>query len=358
MFYTIKFMMESLHALPSIDFSKFIDVYGNSFRRQHFIAMRFKRAIISYKCSVLDKTPIEPPDNSIIVIRGPRPPINLKNVANILLFTLGDEYNGGISVNNESHSTLLRALFPSNKIIYSYCLHSTLYMVATENPFRKIMKKCPKTVAFYTLVSILEAKINKRLLTLDEIANFRFFKRCTGDLGKFNRWSPFAFHLCFESFFPVTNTLPSECIGREIFKILKRSDDSPEHVIDSDFYQCEVFFTESEPVGIMCLFSTDKCYNLEYVSPMVVKNTNKSFKDSNSIECDTWLPLYKNKKTWKNYGLLFYVHNLSLKKTQLVDVLLWLQIQTAEKYRLLYIDLVQIAKILFNDNETRWFLKP
>lgn len=343
---------------PLIQYDKFINVYGNKFRRNHFIAMRFKRAIISYKCTGLDNTPIEPPDNSIVVIRGPCPPIILNKNQSVLLFTLGNEDEKGIKVTDDSINTLLRALFPPSKIIYSHFTNSTLYVVATWNPFYKITKWCRREAAFQCLVTIVEAKKNHRLLTLDEAAGLRFFKRHSGNLEKFNRWSPFAFHLCCESFYPVTNALPSEYMGREIFKISKRSENSPERVIDSDFYECEIFFTVSEPLGIMCAFSKDKFHQLEYVSPMVVKETNQSYRDNNSVICDTWMPLYKDQKTWKDYGLSFYIYDLHLKKTRLMNVLLWLQIQTSEKYRLIYTDLVEVAKILFGENETRWFLKP
>ena len=168
----------------------------------------------------------------------------------------------------------------------------------------------------------------------------------------------FAFHLCCESCFSVTNALPSESLGREVFKILKRSDDSPEKVHDRDFYQCEIFFTNNDPVGIMALFSNEKTYRLDYVSPMIVKKTTEQFKDSNSVICNVWLPLYKDKNTWKNYNLSFYVHELNLKKIQLLDILLWLKIQTAEKYKLIRMDLLEVGKILFGgDDESRWYLK-
>lgn len=345
--------MESL-----IEYDKFIDVYGNKFRRQHFIAMRFKRPIISYKCMGFTINSIEPPDNSIIVIRGPCPPIQFNKNQSVLFFTLGTDNENSIKVTDDSVNTLLRALFPPSKIIYSHFAISTLYIVATWNPFHKITKLCRREAAFQCLVTIVEAKKDKRLLTLDEAANLRFFKRHSGKLDKFNRWSPFAFYLCYDSFFPVTKALPSEYTGREIFKILKRSENSPERVNDLDFYECEIFFTDSEPVGILCAFSKDKFCQLEYVSPMVVKQTNESYLDSGSVVCDTWLQLYKDRKTWKDFGLPFYVYDLHLKKTQLMKVILWLEIQTSDKYKLIHADLVEVAKILFGENETRWSLKP
>lgn len=321
-------------------------MYGNKFRRQHFIAMRFKRAIIFYKCTEIDNSPIKPPDNSIIVISGPCPSILLNKNQSVLLFTLEKEAKNGIKVTDNSTNTLLRALFPPSKIIYSHFANSTLYLVATWNPFQKFTKLCRREAAFFCLVTIVEAKKNNRLLTLDEAAKLRFFKRHCGKLDMFNRWSPFAFHLCRKSFFPVTNAPPSEYLGREIFKILNRSENSPERVIDADFYHCEIYFTDSVPVGILCAFSKDTFYRLEYVSPMVVQKTNELYKDSNSVECDTWLPLYKDKKTWKDYGLPFYIYNLNLKKTWLRNILLWLQKQTSDKYKKIFDDLILVFGIL------------
>lgn len=334
---------------PWIQYDKFIDVYGNKFRRQHFIAVRFKRPITSYRCMGLYVTPIEPPDNSIVVLRGPCPPIRFDKNPSVLFFSVGSDYEKGIKVTDESVNTLLRALFPPSKIVYSHFTNSTLYVVATWNPFDKITKRCRREAAFHCLVTIVEAKKNKRLLTLDEAARLRFFKRPCGKLNHFNRWSPFAFHLCRESFFPVTNALPSESTGREIFKILKRSENSPEKVHDSDFYECEIFLTDSEPVGILCAFSKDEFRRLEYVSPMVVKRTNRSYLDTRSVVCDTWMPLYKDRKTWKDYGLPFYAYDLRLKKARLAQVVSWLRIQTADKYESILKDLTVVAKILFGE---------
>lgn len=351
-------MMEPFRTLPLLDYGQFINVYGNKFRHLHFIAMCFKREIISYKTfnSISIKTPIQLPSNSIIVVRGSHPPFQ-SPPQSVLLFTVDGNYKDSINVTDSSTNTLLRALFPPSKILYSHFAKSTLFIVAWENPYSKIMKKCKREAAFHTLVSVVNAKTCNRLLTLEEIANLRFFKRTKEPPSQFNRWSPLAFHLCYESCRVVTNALPSECLAREIFKILKRSADAPDEIMDSNFYQCEIYFTDSDPVGIMSFFSNDKFYHLEYVSPMVVKQIDKEFKDCNSIECNTWLPFYKNKATWETDGLRFYVNNLNLKKKQLLNILLWLQIQTVEKFKLFYMDLIQVAKILFGENETRWFLK-
>ena len=155
-----------------LDYDKFKEVYGNCIKNRHLIAIRFKRPIISYRTmtSFCDKTPIELPDDSIIVVRGPCPTIYSKNQS-ILLFTVRNEHNNSINVMDESTNTLLRALFPSNRIIYSYFANSTLYIVATENPYSKIMKKCRKDVAFISMLTFVEVKRNFRFLTLEEVAS-------------------------------------------------------------------------------------------------------------------------------------------------------------------------------------------
>lgn len=334
-------------ALSEQDYHKFIDVYGNKYNRQHFIAIRFKRAIITYHCTEFDTTPIDPPNDSIVVLRGSYcPDIQLDNKC-ILLYTIGKNViKGGIRVPDQAPNTLLRALIPEDQTKVCEFYHSTLYVIASENPFPKITKTCKKNKAFRALVTFVEATKKNRILTLEEAASIRFFKRHCQKLNNFNRWSPFALNIVYKKFYSLTHALPTSHIGKQLFRLLKRSKKAPEYIIDSDFYRCEVFFTDIEPVGVMCLFEADK---LKYVSPMVVKETSEKFRDTNYIECNTWLPLYKDKQTWNDYCLPFYVHDLSKKKIQLKQVLLWLQNSTVEKYQLLYKDLEQIGKILFDE---------
>lgn len=337
---------------------KFVEFYGNRQRRTHFLAMRFKRRVIVYKSNVLDSVPITPPDNSIIVLHGNCPPINVANKQTILLFTLGNTSVSGIHVADDSEQTLLRALFPSDRILFSHFQYQTLFLAATENPYWQITHRCRREAAFRTLCSLLEARQQKRLLSLEEASNLRFFKSSDNNLKQFNKWKHFAFELCSESFVMTTYSHPSAFFGREVYHILKRSEASPGPLPPPDFYICELLSAEEDrlPLGIMCLVSSDRDRSLEYVSPMVVVKHDNTFKDSNYVTCNTWLPLYRNKEHWKQYGIHFYVHGLRYKKILLQNILYWLQLQTSEKYNFIALDLLQIAKILFGD-ESRCFSK-
>lgn len=340
---------------------KFVEVYGNRQRRTHFIAMRFKRRVIVYKSNVLDSVPIEPPANSILVVHGSCPPVNVQNKS-FLLFTLGKSNNTfpGIHVADDSEQTLLRALFPPDKILFSHFHHQTLFAAATENPYWRITKRCRREAAFKSLCASLEARLQKRLLTLEEVSDLRFFKS-SGDPRQFNKWKHFAFELCSESFVATTYAHPSAFFGREVYQILKRSDASPGPLPPPDFYRCELWSCDDAdatvPLGMMCVFSSGRDRTLEYVSPMVVADPKRPFRDTSSVVCETWYPFYRNRENWKRFGLHFYVHGLRYKKIQLQNIVSWLQLQTSEKYKLIYMDMAQVAKILFGD-ETRCFLKP
>lgn len=335
---------------------KFVEIYGNRSRRTHFVAMRFKRRVIVYKSNPLDSVPITPPDNSVIVVHGKCPPIDVTHKT-ILIFSLGnDPVTPGIRVTDDSEQTLLRALFPSEKILFSHFHYHKLFFAAHENPYWAITKRCRREAAFKTLCALLEARLQKRPLTLVEVSNLRFFK-CSKDLKQFNKWKNFAFELCSESFVMTTYSHPSAFFGKEVYQILKRSYDFPGPLPPPDFYQCEIFFTDTEPLGVMCLVSNERDRTVEYVSPMVVEKPKDQFRDNNSVICNTWLPFYRNKETWNFYSLPFYIHGLRYKKFQLQNIISWLQLQTSEKYKFIYLDLLQVVKILFGD-ETRCFLKP
>lgn len=340
---------------PTIDYSRFIEVFGNAYKREfYFIALRFKRAIITYRANILDSTPIEPPDNSVIVIRGNCPPINFNN-HHVMLFVTEDSTAPGIRIRDESIQTMLRSFIPKHQIIFSYYYYSTLFLVARSNPF-PFMKKCQKNVSFRTLCAIVEARMQQRPLSLDVIANLRHFKRFSGKLERFNEWSLFAFDLCKNLVYETLYCFPSAQLGKELYHIMNRSNMQPEQLPPSDFYQCELKITDDEPLGFVFLVTGD--YNLEYVSPMVVSKPPAQFKDSGGrVLCNHWMPLYRNQETWKSYGLYYYICGLYSKVKHLKNIIAWLQIQTSEKYKFMYLDLAHVMKILCG-TESRWFLKP
>lgn len=122
------------------------------------------------------------------------------------------------------------------------------------------------------------------------------------------------------------------------------------------FYECEVLFTDTEPVGLLFVYAIE----VTYVSPMVVSHLvrdRRSVKDVNRIECNGWIPLYKNRDTWRSFGIKWYASNLQHHKRLLYRVFAWLRNQTVEKYRLLYQDLQHVAHILLGEDESRWFLR-
>lgn len=338
---------QMLPASPTLD--KFIEVYGNRYRRIHFLALRFKRAIFTYKPNTQDTDPIEPPPNSIIVIRGKSPPIINRNQS-FLLFVQGT-HTQGIQVANSSTECLLRALFPKNKILLSFCKSDILFLVATENPYTSILKMCRKDQAFKILRSLADAHLKKRALTLSEVSQLRFFKRYNDELRQFNKWTSFAFYLGQDACIETTSSHPSAYLGHEVFSILKRSQRPPGLLPPSDFYQCELLISDTNPVGIAYTISEDRDLVLEYISSMVVSKPPKPFSDCGRVLCTEWLPLYRNRETWQHFGVIEYVHGLHFKKYLLKQILAWLQIQTSTKYKLMYMDLTQIAKILFKDSQ-------
>lgn len=331
----------------------FIQVFGNKYKRLHYLAIRFKRAIIIYKPNTLDTIAINPPEDSIIFIRGKCPPF-VTQQKSFLLFT--DDLNmQGITVPNSSTNALLRALFPTDKILLSYFKLDVLYLIATANPFSSFMQKCRKDQSFQALYNIVEARLGRRAFTLPEVAQLRFFKSNQNNLKQFNRWSAFAFYLCNESCYQVTYAHPSAYLGKAVYWILNRSNLPPGPLPPPDFYQCEILYTDTEPVGVAFATSIHNEQDLEYVSPMVVTKPQVSFRDTCSVMCNSWMPLYKNKETWEKYSLGYYLYGFFYKKNRLKQILSWLQIQTSEKYRLLYLDLKQVAKILFGE-ESKTFI--
>lgn len=340
--------MNSNYKLPT-DLENFIEVYGNRHRHLYFLAVRFKRSIIIYKPNSLDTIPIAPPPNSIIVIRGKCPPFLVQVPTTFLLFT-DDPRVPGIPVSNNSTDALLRALVSQERILFSFFKFNVLYLITTENRFVRFMQKCRKDKAFAALCTFKEARLHNRSLTPTEVAELRFFKTPKeNDLKHFNKWYYFAYDLCHESCYNTTLSHPSQKLGKDVFSILQRSDMLPGPLPPPDFYFCEIHLTHTGIMGFAFNISPHRDRELEYVSPMVLQQPKTEFRDSGLVICNTWLPLYRNRETWSTYGLKSYVYGLNYKKNLLKLILSWLQIQTSEKYRWIYLDLMQVARILFGE---------
>lgn len=342
--------------LTPLDLERFIDVYGN-FRKFYFLAIRFKRPVIKYINVVGSSAPIEPLKDCILFIGGKCPPIQLNNVP-FLLFTSGSDYpEQAIRVSNSSEETLLRSLVPCNFLYSIYYSHTrTLFMITLTNPFLKYWVRGRRDKAFHALYELTIASLfEQRPLTPQEASYIRFFHRNKGpdQYEHFNAWNYLARHICYNSFVLTVNCFPSADLGKEIFHILERSEKHYGPLPPSDFYQCELLLDDSKHLGIMVLISDQ---TIKYVSPMVVVKPNMSFRDCNSIICNTWLPLYRNFETWNTYGLAFYLKDLRNNQQYLADILSLLNIHTVEKYKFMYSDLLQIAHILLGE-KSRWFLK-
>lgn len=324
----------------------FIKVYGNKYRRFHFIALRFQRAIITYQPNTLDTVPIEPPPYSILVLRGGKCPTISTAHSSFLLFTL-EAHGRGIRVTHPSTEYLLRALFPPTKILLSFFKSDVLFIIATENPFACIMTKCRKEQAFKSLCRLAEARLQQRALTLTEVSTFRFFKRYQDTLSQFNKWTHFAFYLGYTACLETTLCPPSAYLGREVFLILKRSEHPPGLLPPPEFYQCELLMSETDPVGVA--YAVDEHHTVQYVSAMVVSKQKTAFRDAGRMLCNAWLPLYRNRETWNHFGVVEYVHDLHVKKDVLKQILAWVYRQTSTKYQWMYRDLVHVAYILWGD---------
>ncbi|GFS93954.1 uncharacterized protein TNCV_3373891 [Trichonephila clavipes] len=98
---------------------------------------------------------------------------------------------------------------------------------------------------------------------------------------------------------------------------------SSQHVLSlqhppPDFYTCQTTLSEMDPVGIACRIVNSK---VEYVSVTILSYTKEWFLDTNNKSscfvptnqytmCRYWFPLLKDKTTWENFGLGWYLSNL------------------------------------------------
>ncbi|GFQ69531.1 hypothetical protein TNCT_33911 [Trichonephila clavata] len=83
---------------------------------------------------------------------------------------------------------------------------------------------------------------------------------------------------------------------------------------------------------------------VEYVSVMILSYTKEWFLDTNNISCcfvptnrntlyKFWFPLLKDKATWENFGLGWYLSNLLLNSIHLISLIDYASVQSSEPYR-------------------------
>ncbi|GFW98046.1 uncharacterized protein TNCV_1203471 [Trichonephila clavipes] len=136
---------------------------------------------------------------------------------------------------------------------------------------------------------------------------------------------------------------------------------SPQHP-PPDFYTCRTTLSDTDLVVIACRIINSK---VEYVSVMILSYTKEWFLDINNISCcfvpmeryamcQYWFPLMKDKTTWENFGLGWYLSNLLENSIHLTSLIDWVSIQSSEPYRHIRNDLMQIYKILVGDVKSRW----
>ncbi|GFW87069.1 uncharacterized protein TNCV_1922951 [Trichonephila clavipes] len=256
-------------------------------------------------------------------------------------------------------------LFPPDSLLVKKCYVRTLFVVSHINPFKSIWIRVRKNSAFQALVKMYYSCIEKSDPFKAEVAStLRFFKRNkTMNIENFNTWYPLAHHMTSPNMFQFFNHDPSIVFGRSLFQIMKRSSQhvfSPQHP-PPDFYTCQTTLSETDPVGIACRIVNSK---VEYVSVMILSYTKEWVLDINNMSCcfvptnqyamcRYWFPLLKDKTTWENFGLGWYLSNLMENSIHLTYLIDYLSIQSSEPYRYIRNDFIQIYKILRREDISR-----
>ncbi|GFQ75502.1 uncharacterized protein TNCT_124101 [Trichonephila clavata] len=201
--------------------------------------------------------------------------------------------------------------------------------------------------------------------TTNVASTLRFFKRIqTMSIENFNTWYPLAQHMTTPYMHELFNHAPSIVFGRILFQILKRSSQhvlSPQHP-PPEFYTCQTTLSDTDPVGIACRIVNSK---VEYVSVMILSYIKEWFLDTNNMSCcfvptnrntlcKFWFPLLKDKATWENFGLGWYLSNLLLNSIHLISLIDYVSVQSSEPYRYIRNDLIQIYYILRGEVNSRW----
>ncbi|GFS79028.1 uncharacterized protein TNCV_4342481 [Trichonephila clavipes] len=280
----------------------------------------------------------------------------MKIVEPTVLFTFQNQQG-----RNPSEGELLQMFFPSNSLLVKRYYIRTLFVVTHINPFKSIWTRVRKNSAFKALVQMYYSCIEKLDPFTAEVAStLRFFKRNKMmNIENFNNWYPLAHYMTTTNMFQFFNRDPSIVFGRTLFQIMKRSSQhviSPQHP-PPDFYTCQTTLSDTDPVGIACRIINSK---VEYVSVMILSYTKEWFLDTNNMSCcfvpteryamcRYWFPLLKDKTTWENFGLGWYLSNLLENSIHLTSLIDWVSIQSSEPYRHIRNDLMQIYKILVGD---------
>lgn len=325
----------------------FIEVYGNdgyddivSTKTLYFMAVRFKQPI-----KIFNSIPQTLPTDSILLLDKQIPMEDVPK--NSIVF-----FNNKSNKKHIGKAELLISLFPRDCILHSVFEYETLFVVSSSNPFY-FTAKCNKGLAFSALMTLAQdCLIYYESLNISHVINLRFFKSIT-TLKTFSSWTPLA-----QSLFRKLNTkkytfYPIPQIGKTAYDLLKRSEKfEPGPLPPDDFYTCEIMFETDTPLGILFLMTST--YQLEYVSPMVVSRPTGTIRDVNGIVCTHWYPLFQNKNRWLTAGCFYYLHSFEWCQYFIRLILSWLKMKNSEKYNLIYMDLINVGKLLMG-KDIKWY---
>ncbi|GBO23299.1 hypothetical protein AVEN_179032-1 [Araneus ventricosus] len=264
-----------------------------------------------------------------------------------LYFQLNGNHDYAISVSSTSEEALLKALFGQAKIIYSNCIHKTLFVLARGNTFRSFYHRCLRKDAYRAMVTSTDLALDPNTrMTIQDAAQFRFFHRNNHDLTSFTAWYQLVQHIIRDKMTEAFKQPPTTKFGMTVHKLIQRSSQhiSPDNHPSKEFYSCEILFTDSVPLGVAYRVENGM---LGFVSPMVVSEQDRAYKDSDYVICNGWIPLYRNKKTWNEFRLEWYVTHLGFSLRFFSSILAWISLQIGEKYQQMYIDLIQAYFIIY-----------
>lgn len=338
----------------------FLCVAGNCYRHFCFIGIGFKNPIIVYKPFGSNRLKIPP--ETCVLVEASTDTLYLEIAEPTFLFTYRFH-------TTPSEMSLLETLFPPKIFITKAADIRTLYAITAYNPFKAIWTQTRKNSAYQSLVKLFNSCVlHNGDFTIEVASTLRHFRRNLiriENLNTFSSWWPLAFNMAKLSMKVCFDKQPSADFGKELTRILNRTH---RHQISNkhppeDFYLCQITLSDTEPVGIACRIVDCK---VEYVSVMVLSFTKELFMDSNNITCcfdkrspdvvmcSHWFPLFKNKDTWKSFGLQWYTRKLLENAKNLIFVIDWLSVQTALPYRYMKTDLMQVFEILTGKVKPRW----
>lgn len=348
---------------PSAEHLKpFIDVAGNTYLNFVFIGLRFNNPVII--CKQLGCNTLEIPPGTCLLVDASIQDLKLNIAESVYLVTYKCDEN---FQKIPTEAQLLEWLFPPFNCFYCKAYYrSTLYAITSTNPFKSIWTRNRKNFAFNSLVRFFDCCERRlELFSFDIAVLYRHFQPYKHDLHRFQCWFPLAHYMIANVFRLTFHRNPSVDFATQVHQILRRSNGyilSKDHP-PKEFYQCQLTLDDAVPVGVACRIHDGKA---EYVSAMILCFTTEYFIDTNQTSCcfstlqlnnatcKHWFQLYKDHETWETSGLLYYLRDIDEKICNLALVIDWLSIQTAEPYRHMKRDLMQVYYILKGQVKSRW----